>query len=202
VRACIVAIGMAWAGVADAAPCEGRAVAAATETAGERVLAADVLGFERAVDQLGAELACLREPIARSTAAGARLTLGLWHWAHREDDAAVASMFAARLADPARTLPDAFFPVGDALPAVTRVLMPDDPLPSPPWVGRTRRDPGVAGGVLAATAAGLYAGARVAHGSFRSRAPDDIPGLERDAGVASGLTVASAVAALVASAPG
>lgn len=228
-------------------PCEADGVMTATQAANARVVAADVLGFEREVARLSSEIACLREPVSPDLAADVHLTFGLWHWAHREDELAVASMRAARRAAPSRLLPDSLFPQGDALrvafeeartdgpvatvrapasraiwfdgvdtrerpldrptlvqvggldglPSVSRVLLPADRVPSPPWVHKQRRDLAIVAATTGAAAIGLYAGAWAVHAQFDRRSADDVPGLERDRLNANRLSIAALVSGLV-----
>jgi hypothetical protein len=230
-----------------AEPCDVQAVVAAAQAADARVVASDVLGFEREVAKLQAQIACLAEPVTPEVAADVHLTLGLWHWAHSQDELATASMLAARRAAPSRLLADDLFPQGDTLrvafdapsgtpafaavkapparliwfdgvvtrqrpsdvptlvqvagldgrPSVSRVLLPTDRVPSPPWVHRQRRDLAIVSATSAGAAAALYAGAWVVHEQFVRLPAEDIPGLERDQANANRLSIGALVSALV-----
>ncbi len=230
-----------------AEPCDVESVVAASQAANARVVASDVLGFERDVARLRAQLECVKAPLPPDVAAQIHLTLGLWHWAHSEDELATASMRAARRASPSRLLPDDLFPQGDALrvafneattdhpfklvrapaerliwfdgivtrerpidlptlvqvggqdgmPSVSRVLLPTDPVPSPPWVHKQRRDLAIVSATTGAAAIALYAGAWAVHEQFHDLPGDDIPALERDRATANRLSIGALVSALV-----
>lgn len=103
----------AWGGEDCAASVPS--VDAALDAAEGRVLDADALGFEREVVRVRAEVACLAEPATVDVSARVHRVLGLWSWAHREDERALASLRAARLLAPDHALSDALFPAGDPL---------------------------------------------------------------------------------------
>lgn len=128
--------GLIWATTAHAAPCVGdeHTVRDAVADANARVVSGDLIGFEREIARLQAEVVCLRKPISPSGAADIHLALGLWHWAHRNDDGAFGSMRAARAADPLRALPDVLFPNGDALRLAFEAALPAVPLTEPAHV--------------------------------------------------------------------
>ncbi|MCB9663883.1 MAG: hypothetical protein H6732_07205 [Alphaproteobacteria bacterium] len=97
------------------AGCPVEEVDAALASAEARVLAADALGFEREVALVADRLGCVEAPIPPEVAARVHRVRALWHWAHREDEAAVASLRVARRVAPAHVPSDALLPPGDAL---------------------------------------------------------------------------------------
>lgn len=102
---------------ASAAPCpaDPANLGADLDDAGSFVVSGDALAFERSVAIVTEDVRCLRVPVSPEEAARVHGVLALWQWARRDDEAAKASLLAARQAAPSLSLDERLFPAGSTL---------------------------------------------------------------------------------------
>ncbi|MBX2801615.1 MAG: hypothetical protein KTR31_28315 [Myxococcales bacterium] len=119
---------LSWAAAAETAPCDSSVAGRAVERwirQGETTYGAlDVKGFFEAIERIEQRLRCVDARLSGNVVARLHRLAGLAAWTRSDESETTSSFVAARVADPALTLPEALAPEGHPLHELFRRAVP------------------------------------------------------------------------------
>ena len=103
----------AWA--QDCPPASSTDLSRSIDEAGATIARLDIDAFKAATDELGQLIPCLDDPVTRNVAADVHRFMGIRAFADGKRDDADLIFRAARVLEPAYTMPDSLIPAGNPM---------------------------------------------------------------------------------------